>query len=142
MALEVARAYDADKNLVPLYILTDGDQVYDPVTPGFELISLTFENPYIPFNVIVNSKNPTGGRLDNLNVDYKVDAHKTYQFKVTNLTPYKIHVSFDWTNDYFSGSINADIEVNSSIVSNSFIPYLGVASGLTPSLANIAITRL
>lgn len=142
MAYQVAQAYDENKNLVPLYVLTDGDPVYEPTTPGFELIPLSFDNPYIPFNVIVNSKNPVGGSLENVSVEYEVDTHKSYYFKVTNLTPYKIHVSFNWTNNYFSGNINADIEINSSVIGDEFTPSLGVADALTPTLINIAITRL
>ena len=142
MALEVAHAYDDNKNLVPLYIVTDSDPVYEPTTPGFELIPLSFENPYIPFNVVVNSKNPTGGGLDNLALEYGVETRNNYQFKVTNLTPYKIHISFVWVNDYFSGSMNDDIDVNSTVIGESFRPSLGVADELTPSLVNIAISRL
>ena len=72
MALEVARAYDADKNLVPLYILTDGDPVYDPVTPGFTMsYNKTYNNDSPSsneenyFNIIVTSTglNPTGGSI-------------------------------------------------------------------------------
>lgn len=142
MALEVAHAYDENKNLVPLYIVTDSDPVYEPTTPGFELIPLSFESPYIPFNVVVNSKNPVGGSLENLSLEYKVKANKNYQFKVTNLTPYKIHISFVWNNKYVSGSINDDIEVNSTVIGESFRPTLEVADELTPSLINIAIVRL
>lgn len=67
MALEVARAYDENKNLVPLYIATDSDPVYEPVTPGF---IWTFDNygstnsPDLRLIITSNALNPTGGELD------------------------------------------------------------------------------
>lgn len=66
MALEVARAYDENKNLVPLYILTDDDPVYEPVSPGFVW---SFDNygstndPNVVLNISNNAMNPTGGAL-------------------------------------------------------------------------------
>lgn len=65
MALEVARAYDSNKNLVPLYILTDSDPVYDPVTPGFEFNVYSYSGePVIDIVVINDSMNPTGGNME------------------------------------------------------------------------------
>lgn len=66
MALEVARAYDENKNLVPLYILTDDDPVYEPVTPGFIWSFDNYgssSNPNLVLNISNNAMNPTGGAL-------------------------------------------------------------------------------
>ena len=65
MAIEVARAYDEDKNLVPLYILTDSDPIYDPVTPGFAYsANVDPAGDYASHLSIINdSKNPTGGNM-------------------------------------------------------------------------------
>ena len=82
MALEVARAYDADKNLVPLYILTDGDPVYDPVTPGF-IVTGDTESPVSDSKVYVtnNAMNPTGGQINNGN---DISLGQSYVNKNTN----------------------------------------------------------
>lgn len=72
MAIEVARAYDEDKNLVPLYILTDSDPIYDPVTPGFVYgASADVSENYTSHLIITaNSKNPTGGDMKGDSSDY------------------------------------------------------------------------
>ena len=68
MALEVAHAYDDNKNLVPLYIVTDSDPVYEPTTPGFFVMGDT-ESPVSDSKVYVtnNAMNPTGGQINNGN---------------------------------------------------------------------------
>lgn len=67
MAIEVARAYDEDKNLVPLYILTDSDPIYDPVTPGFVYTAEADPSGSYTSRLTItsNSKNPTGGDMMN-----------------------------------------------------------------------------
>lgn len=65
MAIEAARAYDENKNLVPLYILTDSDPIYDPVTPGFVYSAEADSsgNYTSRLTITSNSKNPTGGDM-------------------------------------------------------------------------------
>ena len=63
MALEVAHAYDENKNLVPLYIVTDSDPVYEPTTPGFDYSVYNPDNSTCTLIIISNSLNPTGGSL-------------------------------------------------------------------------------
>lgn len=115
MALEVARAYDADKNLVPLYILTDGDQVYDPVTPGFtwafDNYGETLNSPAdLVFSIISDAMNPTGGNitLDGERHIFTTDiwktANPTVTLKINNQTPFDIKISLTCTiqNSYYS----------------------------------------
>lgn len=84
MALEVARAYDENKNLVPLYILTDNDPVYDPVTPGF-LVTTDTASPVSDSKVYVtnNSMNPAGGQINNGN---DIDMGRSYINSSPNVT--------------------------------------------------------
>lgn len=73
MALEVARAYDENKNLVPLYILTDDDPVYEPVSPGFIWSFDNYgesNNPNLVLSISNNAMNPTGGALT-ISPDYE-----------------------------------------------------------------------
>lgn len=117
MALEVARAYDADKNLVPLYILADGDPVYDPVTPGFTWVfdnyGETLNSPAeLVFSIISDAMNPTGG---NVTLDGERSlfttaiwktANPTVTLKIKNQTHFDIKISLNCIieNSYYSAS--------------------------------------
>ena len=62
MAFEVARAYNEDKNLVPLYVLTDGE--IPEVSPGFVAsLSNVSSGDTITYYLSItnNSSNPAGG---------------------------------------------------------------------------------
>lgn len=66
MAFEVARAYDENKNLVPLYILTDGE--VPEVTPGFTTVVSGVDKvggkTIITVIIAQTSSNPSGGLAD------------------------------------------------------------------------------
>lgn len=60
MAYQVAQAYDENKNLVPLYVLTDGE--VPEVSPGFNVTATNYDNIIIT----AYSSNPTGGTVENV----------------------------------------------------------------------------
>lgn len=100
MALEVARAYDENKNLVPLYIATDSDPVYDPVTPGFAFGVYSYSNEYdIDITIINNAMNPTGGDIPSTNIEnlpYSVLASaKTVNINCVNNSNFDIMISIN-----------------------------------------------
>ena len=76
MAFEVARAYDENKNLVPLYILTDGE--VPEVSPGFDVTSQGGST----FIVTSYSSNPTGGSFKDV---YKRE-NASMGINITNIT--------------------------------------------------------
>ena len=91
MAIEVARAYDSDKNLVPLYILTDSDPIYDPVSPGFDT-ELQKNDKLI--TVTASSKNPTGGNITVIGASNFYASYKGVSgtWKVINNSSFDIKV--------------------------------------------------
>lgn len=96
MALEVARAYDENKNLVPLYILTDGDPVYDPVTPGF-IVTSGNENTTDNIEIYINNNamNPTGGDMGSVDFDLNfLRANTNPVVVLINNSNFKITVQF------------------------------------------------
>ena len=102
MALEVARAYDENKNLVPLYILTDGDPVYDPVTPGFIYDMDNYgDSPdtdaNLTLNIMSDAMNPTGGTiLDNMiqvHLSDSIDGNSLVRVYINNQTSFDLKVT-------------------------------------------------
>ena len=102
MALEIARAYDADKNLVPLYILTDGDPVYDPVTPGFIYdIDNYGDSPdtdaNLTLNIMSDAMNPTGGTVldDTIQVHLSdsINGNSLVRVYINNQTSFDLKVT-------------------------------------------------
>ena len=93
MAFEVARAYDENKNLVPLYILTDGE--VPEVSPGFDFTVNSSNETTFTVYVVNESTNPTGGVVtvimdeDSIRIDN--DASGT--FTVYNHSIFTISVS-------------------------------------------------
>ena len=66
MAYQVAQAYDEDKNLVPLYVLTDGEA--PEVSPGFVTVvsgvDVVSSETIITVLIAQTSSNPSGGLAD------------------------------------------------------------------------------
>lgn len=146
MALEVARAYDENKNLVPLYIATDSDPVYDPVTPGFiyqfdNYAESSTDVADLVLNVMANAMNPSGGELSIINEGTRISftteisetKNPTITLKINNQSNFDIKVSFkcDIYNHYRSSlsgyykvyTINIagiDVSKNSEISSVTF----------------------
>lgn len=60
MALEVAHVYDENSNLVPLYIITNSDPVFEPEIPGFSILVNDSGQSVI---ISASSPRPLGGEL-------------------------------------------------------------------------------
>lgn len=111
MAYQVAQAYDEDKNLVPLYILTDGE--VPEVSPGFSAIAA---NAIV--TITQTSTNPTGGTLD-LGELYTTSN----TWRIENLSQFTIKVSMSFVSSS-SESSTGNITVNPSSYSNlTWTPY-------------------
>lgn len=91
MPYEVARAYDEDKNLVPLYVLYDGE--VPEVSPGFDF-SLTSINSKT-FNLFVTntSTNPVGGTVTISSSVDGADSGETGTFTLYNNSDFTISVA-------------------------------------------------
>ena len=91
MAFEVARAYDENKNLVPLYILTDGE--VPEVSPGFDVSASSDAERNITIQITVTSSNPTGGNVVTPNpISYAPSSQNTKTITVYNKTKYNLSV--------------------------------------------------
>ena len=102
MALEVAHAYDENKNLVPLYIVTDSDPVYEPTTPGFVYDMDNYgDSPdtdaNLTLNIMSNAMNPTGGTIldDTIQIPLSdsINAHSLVRVYINNQTSFDLKVT-------------------------------------------------
>lgn len=109
MPYEVARAYDKDKNLVPLYVLYDGE--VPEVSPGFD-VTASSSNLIL---ISSNSSNPTGGNFDKI---YGRDSASTgttiNTIKIYNNSAFHINVVVGVSNS----SAECDMQPNSNTVLN------------------------
>lgn len=87
MAYQIAQAYDENKNLVPLYVLTDGE--VPEVSPGFDVTATSYDNVV----VTATSSNPVGGAFEDV---YTVNGgslgYTVSKVTVNNNSPFKIKV--------------------------------------------------
>ena len=91
MAFEVARAYDENKNLVPLYILTDGE--VPEVSPGFDVSASSNVDGNITIQITVTSSNPTGGNAVTLNpINFASSSQGTKTITIYNKTKYNLSI--------------------------------------------------
>ena len=93
MAFEVARAYDENKNLVPLYILTDGE--VPEVSPGFDFVVSYKSSTSYDLTIVSNSSNPTGGVISkdvNLSI---TNSGNNCTINVANDSDFNVSVSMD-----------------------------------------------
>lgn len=104
MAYQVAQAYDENKNLVPLYVLTDGE--VPEVSPGF---SATRNAAFI--YIVATSTNPVGGDVF-IETAIQISSATT----IYNQSNFKISVSGVSGNGYNFNPIT--IEPQSSVVVN------------------------
>ena len=112
MAYQVAQAYDEDKNLVPLHILTDGE--VPEVSPGFSAIAAN-----ATVTITQTSTNPTGGTLDLGTFDL---INNTW--RIENLSQFTIKVSMSMLNGSSTQSSTGSITINSMSYSNlTWSPY-------------------
>lgn len=122
MAFEVARAYDENKNLVPLYILTDGE--VPEVNPGFVALVSSFEvvsqTTVVTIVITSNSSNPTGGFVNTPQTGlYGSWNSRALRFIIDNSSQFNIKVSgnivFNLSSDEFAiGIPNTPVLANSS----------------------------
>lgn len=99
MAYQVAQAYDEDKNLVPLYILTDGE--VPEVSPGFSAIAGSAK-----VTITQTSTNPTGGTIDLGELNTTSNT-----WRIENLSQFTIKVSMSFvssTSESSTGSATID----------------------------------
>lgn len=129
MALEIAHAYDDNKNLVPLYIVTDSDPVYEPTTPGFIINVDKPSDLSGAFRILITNSamNPTGGELDVYNNTYSAYegadmSQRTASVKVDNQSNFDIILNcgrITWyVSDTYRGAefelVNVQLSPNSS----------------------------
>lgn len=107
MAYQVAQAYDENKNLVPLYVLTDGE--VPEVSPGFEVSATSYDNIVITSN----SSNPTGGNFESV---YKRESSglgtTIDNVNVINNSMFKLKVVVSIN----TKAVQHDVEANSNVV--------------------------
>ena len=142
MAIEVARAYDEDKNLVPLYILTDSYPIYDPVTPGFVWESSADVSEVNTSHLVIsaNSKNPTGGDMNKSTSHYVMftmkssyDKNDHLKLSIENISTFNIIVylslcsSTSSSSLIWEGSTSVNAESTSLIEFNSAYDSAGTA---------------
>lgn len=105
MAFEVARAYDENKNLVPLYVLTDGE--VPEVSPGFDITATNYDNIIIT----ANSSNPAGGTIENV---YEITSAGSIMYindvNVINNSIFRLKVVVSIN----AKSVQSEIEANSA----------------------------
>ena len=122
MAFEVARAYDENKNLVPLYILTDGE--VPEVSPGFDAVvsslKVVSQTTVITIVITSNSSNPTGGFVNTPQTGLAGSWNsRALRFIIDNNSQFNIKVSgnivFNLSNaEYGIGIPNTSVSANSS----------------------------
>lgn len=127
MAYQVAQAYDEDKNLVPLYILTDGE--VPEVSPGFSAIAAN-----ATVTITQTSTNPTGGTLDLGDMELIKNT-----WKIENLSQFTIKVSMSMLDNVGAQSSTGSITIDSMSYSNlSWTPFgSGWGGNITILIARI-----
>lgn len=146
MALEVARAYDENKNLVPLYILTDGD--IPEVTPGFDFVVSYKSSTSYDLTIVSNSSNPTGGVISkdvNLSI---TNSGNNCTINVANDSDFNVSVSMDiiagLTGNEQSRTIVTELPITINSKSSDSIIFKSPSSNGNCRITNItlAIARL
>lgn len=109
MAYQVAQAYDENKNLVPLYVLTDGE--VPEVSPGFDAL-VNDEG----ISITATSTNPTGGLIELGKCFVPNDGQVT----VYNMSDFLIKVSYtvDVTNGASYGFSNLQVQPHDTSIGN------------------------
>ena len=111
MAYEIARAYDSDKNLVPLYVMSDGEIWNNyPETPNaFKIINVGLEgnpneNQTLIVSITSDAMNPVGGQtIENLEypmfkqTSYSWNTGITAKIKIINDLNFNLRCSFTLT---------------------------------------------
>ena len=140
MAFEVARAYDENKNLVPLYILTDGE--VPEVTPGFTAVVSGVDKvggkTIITVIIAQTSSNPSGGLADSdVNESYFSWDKDNITVKIYNNSDFNLtvggYIRFSLSSSGFislkvdtitiSSHSNVDCDLGSSSYSDSYSMY-------------------
>lgn len=115
MAYQVAQAYDEDKNLVPLYILTDGE--VPEVSPGFDVSANSDNDENITIQITATSSNPTGGNAVTPNpVVYRPSTEGAATITIYNKTKYNLSVlvSSEFERFYIESGNPITIQANSN----------------------------
>ena len=138
MALEVARAYDENKNLVPLYILTDGE--VPEVSPGFDISASSDTERNITIQITVTSSNPTGGNaVTPTPIGYAPSSQGTKTITIYNKTKYNLSVLVSSEFEYFYITTSNPITIQAN--SNGTVSYrtLSTSPDPTPIVCGISI---
>ena len=91
MPYEVARAYDENKNLVPLYVLYDGE--VPEVSPGFDFSLASINSTTFNLFVTNTSTNPVGGTVTISSSVDGADSGETGTFTLYNNSDFTISVA-------------------------------------------------
>lgn len=128
MPYEVARAYDEDKNLVPLYVLYDGE--VPEVSPGFDVVSArgssTSNTVYYDISITTSSSNPTGGSVESSNLVTIGNYNYTCQITVHNTTTFNLIVTLGIAE--YSASFSIKTENPSTISAGGTATFTGNSS--------------
>lgn len=138
MAYQIAQAYDENKNLVPLYVLTDGE--VPEVSPGFEMLVVSAsEWGNIEVSIVSNSTNPTGGVITD-STPISIRANGDINITVYNNSEFNIVVSMSFENMLF----DIDTGNPSTIASGSSAQFSGQSgmAGTTSSTLKCAVQRI
>lgn len=137
MAYQIAQAYDENKNLVPLYVLTDGE--VPEVSPGFEMLVVSSEWGNIEVSIVSNSTNPTGGVITD-STPISIRANGDINITVYNNSEFNIVVSMSFENTKFA----IDTGNPSTIASGSSAQFSGQSgiAGTASSTLKCAVQRI
>lgn len=129
MAYEIARAYDADKNLVPLYVLSDGE--LPEVSPGFAVSAVSDTERNITIQITATSSNPTGGNAVTLNsISYAPSSQSTKTITVYNKTKYNLSVLVSSEFEFFYITTSNPITIQAD--SNGTLSYRTLSTNPDP----------
>lgn len=132
MAYQVAQAYDEDKNLVPLYILTDGE--VPEVSPGFDVV--TSGNADTEFTTVItaNSSNPTGGSVTSSG-SVQVRLGDDHEITVYNNTVFglRLIISFSSTGTY-TAVLDTQMPIMMAPNASMVVQFHGHSTGLATTV--------
>ena len=129
MAFEVARAYDENKNLVPLYVLTDGE--VPEVSPGFDVSASSDTERNITIQITVTSSNPTGGNaVTPTPISYASSTQGTKTITIYNKTKYNLSVLVSSGYEYFYITTSNPITIQAN--SNGTLSYRTLSTSPDP----------